>query len=68
MQSKRKSALAAGTNVLVGYLVAVAANYLVLPAFGYMVSVSDSFSIGLVFMAIGFARSYALRRIFNWWL
>ena len=52
-------------NVTVGYLVAVLANYMVLPMFGYMVNIADSFYIGIVFMAIGITRSYLLRRLFN---
>jgi hypothetical protein len=42
-QSQRRSAIEAAANVVIGYLVAVTANYFVLPAFGYMVTVQDSF-------------------------
>jgi len=65
MQSKKMSFIESLTNVIVGYLVAVGANYIVLPMFGYMVNVADSFSIGIVFMVIGIIRSYLLRRLFN---
>tara|TARA_R100000742_G_C4260908_1_gene78702 strand:+ start:472 stop:681 length:210 start_codon:yes stop_codon:yes gene_type:complete len=65
MQSKRMSFIESLTNVIVGYLVAVGANYIVLPMFGYMVSVADSFYIGIVFMVIAIVRSYILRRMFN---
>ena len=65
MQSKRMSLIESLINVTVGYLVAVGANYIVLPMFGYMVDIADSFYIGIVFMAIGIARSYLLRRLFN---
>lgn len=65
MQRKRHSALEAIANVAVGYLVSVAANIVVLPLFGYDVTVSDSFAIGLAFTAISLVRSYVLRRIFN---
>ena len=64
-QSRKRSAVEAGTNVVVGYLVAVIANYFVLPIFGYMVTVQDSFTIGLAFTAISMLRSYVLRRLFN---
>ena len=53
---RRRSAIEAVTNVFVGYLVAVTANYFVLPAFGYMVTVQDSFTIGLAFTAISMMR------------
>jgi len=65
MQSKKASLIEALINVTVGYLVAVLANYIVLPMFGYMVNIADSFYIGIVFMAIGIIRSYLLRRLFT---
>ena len=65
MQSKKMSFIESLTNVIIGYLVAVGANYIVLPMFGYMVNVADSFYIGIVFMAIAIVRSYLLRRFFN---
>lgn len=60
------SAVEASFNVLIGYLVSVAANILILPLFGYDVTVADSFAIGLAFTAVSLVRSYALRRWFNW--
>ena len=67
MQSRQRSALEAVTNVVVGFLVAVGAKLLVLPAFGYHVTVYDSFAIGWVFTVISMMRSYFLRRLFNRW-
>ena len=67
MQSRKKSALEAVANVVIGYLVAVAANIIVLPAFGYAVSVADSFLIGAAFTLISLLRSYFVRRLFNKW-
>jgi hypothetical protein len=60
------SAIEASFNVLIGYLVSVLANILILPLFGYDVTVADSFAIGIAFTAVSLVRSYALRRIFNW--
>ena len=65
MQSKRNSAFEAVTNVAIGYLVNVLANVLILPLFGYNVTIGDSFAIGLAFTAVSLARSYVLRRLFN---
>tara|TARA_R110002096_G_scaffold203140_3_gene388094 strand:+ start:721 stop:933 length:213 start_codon:yes stop_codon:yes gene_type:complete len=65
MQSKRNSAFEATTNVAIGYLVSVLANVLILPLFGYNVTIGDSFAIGLAFTAVSLARSYVLRRFFN---
>jgi len=60
------SGVEAVSNVAIGYLVSVAANIVVLPLFGYDVTIADSFAIGLAFTAIRLIRSYALRRAFNW--
>ena len=65
MQSKRNSAFEAATNVAIGYLVSVLANVLILPLFGYNVTIGDSFAIGLAFTVVSLARSYVLRRLFN---
>jgi hypothetical protein len=65
MQSKRNSAFEAATNVIIGYLVSVLANVLILPLFGYNVTIGDSFAIGLAFTVVSLVRSYVLRRIFN---
>jgi len=61
------SAVEAVANVAVGYLVAVAATAVVLPAFGYRVTAGDALGISAVFTAVSLVRSYALRRAFNWW-
>lgn len=66
MQSRMMSAVEASANVAIGYLVSVAANLLILPLFGYDVSVADSFAIGMAFTMVSLVRSYALRRAFNW--
>jgi hypothetical protein len=65
MQSRVMSAVEASSNVLIGYLVSVAANIIILPLFGYDVTVADSFAIGLAFTAVSLVRSYLLRRAFN---
>jgi hypothetical protein len=64
-QSRAMSAVEATSNVVVGFLVAWAANVAVLPAFGLRPSVADSFLIAVVFTAISFIRSYLLRRTFE---
>jgi hypothetical protein len=66
MQSRLMIAVEASFNVLIGYFVSVLANILILPMFGYDVTVADSFAIGLAFTAVSLVRSYALRRWFNW--
>lgn len=53
-------------NVAVGYLVALAAQLIVFPLLGIAVSLSQNVLIGAIFTAVSLARSYALRRFFNW--
>jgi hypothetical protein len=65
MQSRRNSAIEAFVNVAIGYLVSVLANILILPMFGYDVSLPDSFAIGAAFTVVSLIRSYAVRRFFN---
>lgn len=65
MQSKRGSLTEAIANVAIGYLVAVAANAVILPAFGLHASAAQNMGIALAFTAVSLVRSYALRRLFN---
>lgn len=65
MQTRLHSAIEAWANVAIGYGINVAANLLVLPAFGLAVSAADALGIGLVFTVISVLRSYLLRRAFN---
>lgn len=54
-------------NTLIGYIVAVASQLFVFPRYGIHISWSANLEIGLIFTAISIARSYFLRRAFNWW-
>jgi len=65
MQTKLSSITEAFANVILGYLIAVTANYFVLPLFGFNVSIADSVGIGVIFSLISIIRSYVLRRLFN---
>lgn len=65
MQSKMQSLIEAWVNVVIGFGINLIANLIVLPAFGYRVTVGDAFGIGLVFTVISIARSYFIRRWFN---
>jgi hypothetical protein len=66
-QSRRMSLVEAVTSVAIGYGVAVTANVLVLPWFGFPVSLSDAALIGAVFTVIAVVRSYVVRRLFETW-
>lgn len=66
LQTRIQSLLESCANVLIGYLVALAAQLIVFPALGIPVSLSQNLLIGVIFTAVSLARSYALRRAFNW--
>lgn len=65
-QSRRMSFLESCINVAVGYGVAVAAQIAIFPVFGIKVPLADNLMIGAFFTIVSIARSYALRRVFNW--
>ena len=64
-QSRKMSGVESLANVAIGYGVATAANIIVLPWFGFNVSLKDGAIIGVVFTAISIVRSYVLRRAFE---
>jgi membrane protein implicated in regulation of membrane protease activity len=64
-QGRRLSMIEAGTNVVVGYLLALATQLAVFPAVGVSVTLQDNLRISAAFVAVSLARSYLLRRIFN---
>jgi hypothetical protein len=53
------------TNVVVGYLLAVATQIVIFPMFGLALSVGDNLLIGGVFTAITLVGSFVLRRLFE---
>ena len=66
-QSRRMSLIEAITNVVLGYVLAVATQIVVFPWFGLYPSLGDNLALGAVFVGISLLRSYALRRIFERW-
>ena len=59
------SLIEAGTNVTVGYGLAVTMQMLVFPLFGLHASLADNLLIGGAFTIASIARSFALRRLFE---
>lgn len=59
------SIVEAKANIAIGFGVAMAANAVVLPAFGYPVTVADNLGITLVFTVISVVRQLVVRRFFN---
>lgn len=53
-------------NIGIGYSIAVLSQLIIFPWFGVYLPLSDNLLIGLWFTAISLARSYTVRRFFNW--
>jgi hypothetical protein len=58
------SLIEAGTNVVVGYVLAITTQIVVFPWFGLVVSIGDNLAIGAIFVILSLIRSYLLRRLF----
>lgn len=65
-QSKLMSAVEVGSSIAFGFTISYIANIMVLPLFGYQVTLTDAAGIGVIFTAISIVRSYVFRRLFNW--
>ena len=52
-------------NVIVGYALAIATQLAVFPLFGIEAALGEHLAIGLAFVGVSLARSYALRRLFE---
>lgn len=64
-QSRRMSLIEAWTNVVVGYVLAIATQLAVFPLFGIEAALQEHLAIGLAFVAVSLARGYVLRRLFE---
>jgi len=65
LQSRWHSLLESGTNILIGYGVAIASQLLIFPLYGINIPLSDNLLIGVWFTLISLIRSYTLRRYFT---
>lgn len=65
MQSKLGSAAEALTNIGIGLTIGFLSNILVLPLFGYNVTIADGAAISVIFTVISFIRSFIVRRVYN---
>lgn len=66
MQTRLQSLIESFANVAIGYLVALLAQLAIFPLYGMEVSLAVNLQIGLWFTAVSIARSYCVRRAFNW--
>ena len=66
-QSRALSFIEAATNVVVGYVLAIATQLVVFPLFGLEAALHEHMAIGTAFVAVSLARGYLLRRVFERW-
>jgi len=66
-QSRTMSLVEAATNVVVGYVLAIATQIVVFPWFGIEAALGEHLAIGLVFVGVSLLRGYVLRRVFETW-
>ena len=59
------SLVEAATNVVVGYVLAIATQIVVFPLFGLEAALGEHLAIALVFIVVSLARGYLLRRLFE---
>ena len=64
-QSRAMSLVEAATNVVVGYVLAIATQFVVFPLFGLEAALADHLAIGLAFLGVSLVRGYLLRRLFE---
>ena len=64
-QSKLGSLYEACINVAIGFGINYVANLLILPLFGFHISLLGNLYLGLIYTVISVARSYVIRRWFD---
>lgn len=64
-QTRIGSLIEAFANVCIGFGINFCANLLILPLFGFHISLTNNFLMGLLYTVISVARSYCVRRWFN---
>lgn len=64
-QTRLGSLIEACINVVIGFWINFAANLVILPLFGWQVTVTQNLALGAIYTGISIARSYAVRRWFN---
>jgi len=64
-QTRLGSLIEACINVLIGFVINMAANFVILPLIGFEISLAQNLFIGVLYTVISVARSYAVRRWFN---
>jgi hypothetical protein len=64
-QSKKQSLTEAITNTFIGFIISLAASFIIFPLFGIKTSVLDNIGITIFYTVISILRTYIIRRFFN---
>ena len=64
-QSRVGSLVEVSINIFIGYWINFIANLLILPLFGFHITLTDNLLMGLIYTLISVARSYVVRRWFE---
>lgn len=64
-QTKLGSFIEACINILIGFSINYVMNLLILPLFGFHISLTDNLLMGLLYTIVSVARSYVVRRWFE---
>lgn len=64
-QTKLGSFIEACINILIGFSINYIMNLLILPLFGFHISLTDNLLMGLLYTIVSVARSYVVRRWFE---
>lgn len=64
-QSKIGSLIESLVNIAIGFSINFTANMLVLPLFGYHITLTTNLQLGVIYTGISIARQYVIRRWFN---
>jgi len=64
-QSRWGSFIEAWINVFIGFWINYVANLLIFPLFGFHITLTENFVMGLMYTLISVARSYVIRRYFE---
>jgi uncharacterized membrane protein YcaP (DUF421 family) len=65
-QSRKMSLAESILNIIIGFVVAISAQYAIFPLFDIHIPMHDHLLIGVAFTIVSLVRSYYLRRFFNW--
>lgn len=64
-QSKIHSLFESFSNTVIGYVINFCANMVILPLFGFQITVSQNLQISIIYVCISIVRGYIIRRTFN---